>query len=272
MTSPGPGTPDEFDAFERRLASRVTRHAEHGVRPFDAGAIAHEAALAGGRPVSRLGAGATFLGRVSWLLAGAAIAAGAIGGAAWAGSHGYFGVATASAPPSLVAVAPTAGAPTVGPSIAGPPPSSAPVTAAPTVPPTAACRVSDLVARVTAWNGAAGNRVATVVLTNTGSTACKMQSLERPQLVDGNDTVLIDGSNPVHSTSITLASGEAVSTMVDDANYCGPTPKAPVTVAFVFSGGQQLVASPRSAVDTFGAPDCMGSSVGGDITMHPWAP
>jgi hypothetical protein len=268
MTTQGPPPQDEFDAFERRLASRVTRHADHGVRPFDAGAIAHDAALAGGSPSGRLGAGATFLGRVGWLLAGAALAAGAIGGVAFAGSHGFFGVATSSPLPSLVAVGPTA--PTISPSLVAP--TSAPATAAPTQAPISACGVAELSAQVTAWNGAAGNRVATVELTNTGSTACKMQSLERPQLVDGNDRVLIDGSNPSHSSQITLAAGASVKTMVDDANYCGSTPKAPVTVAFVFSGGQQLIAAPRSATDTFGAPDCMGATAGGDITMHPWAP
>jgi hypothetical protein len=270
MTSQGPGTPDEFDAFERRLASRVTRHADHGVRPIDAAAIAHHAA-AGGRAAGGLGAGARFLGRAGWLLAGAALAAGAIGGAAWAGSHGLLGIASTSPLPSLVAFAPSA-APVTATASTGAPSAPPVVTAAPTQPAVQVCHVSSLAARVTAWTGAAGNRVATVVLTNNGSSACHIQSLERPQLVDGNSSVLIDGTDPSRSTALTIDAGASVSTMVDDANYCGPRPKAPVTVAFVFSSGLQLVASPRSATDTFGAPECMGAGAGGDITMHPWAP
>jgi hypothetical protein len=257
---------DRFDAFETRFATRIARHAEHGVRPIDAAAIARNAAVAGGGQGRRMGR-AGGLARVGWLLAGAVLAAGAIGGAAWAGSHGLLGVATSSPAPTLLAVVPTAEA-SVPPSVE---PTEPPATPVPTEPPTPACHITDLTARVTAWNGAAGNRVATVVLTNDGTVACRIQVLEKPQLVDGDDTVLIDGDVPSHPASITIAAGASVSTMTDDANYCGPDGKAPITVAFVFSGGQQLVATPRTPTDTFGQPDCMGGSAG-SITMHPWAP
>jgi len=270
MTTQGSGSDDRFDAFETRFANRIARHAEHGVRPIDAGAIAREAAVAGGGQGRgrRAAAGAGALARVGWLLVGAALAAGAIGGAAWAGSHGWLGVSTSSPEPTLFAVVPTE-APSPYLSTA---PTEAPATPVPTAPPTPACHITDLAAQVTAWSGAAGNRVATVVLTNNGTVDCKIQVLEKPQLVDGNDTVLIDGVTPSHPASITIAAGASVSTMTDDANYCGPDGKAPITVAFVFSGGQQLVAAPRTPTDTFGQPDCMGAGAGATITMHPWAP
>ncbi|MBI3751655.1 MAG: DUF4232 domain-containing protein [Chloroflexi bacterium] len=269
MTSQRPERPEPFDAFETRLATRVTRHADRGVRPIDAGHIAHEAAATGrGSGVARrAGAGAGFLGRLGWLVAGAALAAGLIGGASWAGSHGLLGAAPTPSP-TLVAVVPTE-APSVEPSTA---PTTAPVTAPPTVAPILACALADLAARVTAWDGAAGNRIGTVVLTNTGAVACKLQAIERPQLVDGAGTVLIDGDDPSHPGSVEIAAGARVTTEVDDANYCGPAAVAPVSVAFVFSNGDRLVAAAKSPTDMSGLPDCLGPGGPGLVQMHPWAP
>jgi hypothetical protein len=270
MTTPGSGPNDAFDPFETRLANRVARHAEGGIRPIDAGAIAHQAAMAGGRQGRGAGLGA--LARVGWLLAGAALAVGAIGGVAWAGSHGLLGVTAPTDQPSFVAVVPTESVPsapaatTLAPTLAPTP------TAAPTKAPTVACAVADLSAKVTGWAGAAGNRVGTVVLTSHSATDCKLATLQRPQLVDANDVVLIDGDAPSHPTTTLLTPGESVTTMVDDANYCGSAPTAPVTVAFVFAGGDQLVAEAKSTSDMSGLPDCLGPGGPGLMTMHPWAP
>ena len=267
MTSQRPDPTEPFDAFEARVASRVTRHAENGVRPIDAGSIAHAAATSGGGWGRRAGTGATFLGRLAWLVAGAALAAGAIGGASWAGSHGLLGAAPTPSP-TLVAVVPTA-APTESPTA---PPTPVPPTHEPTVAPIGACLVADLKAHVNSWDGAAGNRIGTLTLTNAGVVACKLEAIERPQLVDGSGTVLIDGDDPTDPGSITLASGETVTTMVDDANYCGPAAVAPVTVAFLFNTGDRLVAEAKSPTDMTGLPDCLGPGGPGMITMHRWAP
>lgn len=269
MTSQRPERPEPFDAFETRLAARVTRHAERGVRPIDAASIAHQAAVAGGRAGigRRAGGGPTFLGRLGWLLAGAALAAGLIGGASWAGSNGLLGAAPTPSP-TLVAVVPTA-SPTEAPSAE---PTAVPVTPEPTAAPLAACVVADLQARVTAWDGAAGNRVGTVVMTNRGAEACRLQAIERPQLVDGRSAVLIDGDDPTQPGSLTLEAGATVSTLVDDANFCGPGAVAPVTVAFVFSNGDRLVAEAMSPMDKTGLPDCLGPGQPGLIAMHAWAP
>jgi hypothetical protein len=269
MTSQRPERPEPFDAFEARLAARVTRHAERGVRPIDAGLMAHQAAIAGGGGrAARTGAAAPFVARLGWLLAGAALAAGLIGGASWAGSHGLLG-ALPTPSPTLVADAPTA-APSSAPTAV--PVTAPPATAPPTVAPTLACRVGDLAARVTAWNGAAGNRIGTVVLSNNGTVACKLEVMERPQLVDGAGTVLIDGEDPSHPGSIEIAAGANVSTLVDDANYCGPTAVPPVSVTFVFGNGDRLVAIAKSPTDVTGLPDCLGPGGPGMIAMHPWAP
>jgi hypothetical protein len=251
------------DAFEARLAARLERHADNGVRPLDAVAIASEA-VASARGGRRQGSGVgSALARLGWVLAGAALAASAIGGAMWAGSNGLLGTPVASSTPSLVAVIPT-NEPT--------PSESLPPTAEPTVPPIPACSVADLAAQVTGWSGAAGNRIAAITLTYNGAGSCRMHDLERPQLVDANGTVLIDGDAPSATTSLTLDPGATLSTEIDDANYCGAAPKAPATVAFVFSGGQKLVADPRSSSDLSGVPDCLGPTGPGMITMHPWAP
>jgi hypothetical protein len=274
MTAQGPDRSDAYpatgasDPFEARLAGRLATHAEHGVRPIDAAGIATAAAAAGGG-ASRRGSGlGTALGRLGWLLAGAGLAAAAIGGASWAGSHGLLGAAVESPTPSLVAIVPTQG-PSPSPLTA---PTEAPTPAAVATPvPIEPCQVKDLAARVTLWSGAAGNRVASVELVNDGP-RCSLATTQRPQLVDANDVVLIDGDNPTTLDTIVLAPAEKVSTQLDDANYCGAQPTAPVSVAFVFYGGDQLVAEPWKPTDTFGVPDCLGPGGPGQITMHPWAP
>jgi hypothetical protein len=96
--------------------------------------------------------------------------------------------------------------------------------------------------------------------------------MQRPQLVDGHGSVLIDGANPTTTKTITMAPGDVVKTLVDDANYCGPEPAAPVSVAFVFAGGQRIVASPLSPTDAT-VPPCNGTpGSAGEISMHAWAP
>jgi hypothetical protein len=142
---------------------------------------------------------------------------------------------------------------------------------------TAFCLPEDLSAQVTMWEGAAGHRIATVVMTNTGEAACNTLALDRPQLVQGADgaTVLINGAPPEPSATLTVAAGGALTTLVQDGNYCGPEiTTGPVTVAFVLSSGTgRVVAEPVSATDLDGIPPCNGTpGSAGTIEMHPWAP
>lgn len=149
----------------------------------------------------------------------------------------------------------------------------------PTIVPTsggpALCAPAGLTARLTSWSGAAGHRIASVELTNTGAEQCITGFVDRPQLVGGDGTVLIEGVNPPSSSEVLmLNAGEKVTTLVQDGNYCGSTPVAPVTVAFVLpSGAGRVVASPLTATDTSGLPPCNGNpGSAGDIQMHAWAP
>lgn len=167
----------------------------------------------------------------------------------------------ATATPSVVAT-PTA-TPTTNPSATA----TAPATAGP-------CDPAGLAARITQWEGGAGHRMASVELTNTGSVACTVAALLQPQLVDGNGAVLIDSPAPAPSADVSVTPGGVLKTLVQDGNYCGPAPVAPVSVAFVFPGGLgRIVATPLSATDTGGVPPCLGApGSAGDIEMQPWAP
>ncbi len=143
-------------------------------------------------------------------------------------------------------------------------------TASPTLGP---CDPATLAARITQWEGAAGHRIAGVELTNSGAVPCTINALSQPQLVDGTGAVLIEGAPPAGSAVLTIAAGGVLTTLVQDGNYCGPTPAPPVTVAFVLPDGTgRIVATPISSTDTSGIPPCLGPGSPGDIEMHPWAP
>jgi hypothetical protein len=156
----------------------------------------------------------------------------------------------------------------------GIPPTSPDPTAAATpspVPTMGPCDPASLPARITLWEGAAGHRIAHVELTNPGPSPCTLPAMARPQLVDGEGTVLIDGSNPTTSDVLTIAPAETITTLVQDGNYCGPEPVAPVSVAFVLADGRKIVAAPFSPTDAT-VPPCLGAGEPATIEMQPWAP
>lgn len=186
-----------------------------------------------------------------------------------------------SGPPSFVGAPPSIQSPTSPPASAVavasqlPVASHAPVASAtprpsprPTVGP---CDPASLTARITAWEGAAGSRIADVTLTNTGTTACRLETLDRPQLVAGDGSVIIDGKKPSSTAHLTVAPGAVLTTLVSASNDCKPAPIPPVSVAFVFSDGKRLVADPFSPTDTT-TPPCNGAGSPATIDMHPWAP
>jgi hypothetical protein len=263
-----PGSDDELDAFEQRLAARMQRQADHGVRPFDAAEIARAAAT----QHNRGGFGGSWLPRLSWLAGAAALAVVAFGGGILAANAGLFGTASVGAPPSLVASLPSS-QPSIPVATVAPTRSEAP-TLPPTAAPITACSSQALSAQVTAWSGAAGSRVASVTLTNTGSVTCRLRTMDRPELVAGasGSHVLIEGAASSGTATLLLDAGASVRTQAEASNYCGADPVAPVSVAFVLGGGERVVAAPRSASDTFGVPPCLGSLAPATMTMHPWAP
>jgi hypothetical protein len=138
----------------------------------------------------------------------------------------------------------------------------------------APCEPASLALRVTGWSGAAGHRIATVELQNVGSGACLVHALARPQLVDAAGVILIDGEPPGGSSTLEVAPGGVLATMVQDSNYCGPDPAQPVTVAFVLPEGLGRVladAAPGNGLG--GVPPCLGpAGSAGTIEMQPWQP
>ena len=154
--------------------------------------------------------------------------------------------------------------------VATPSPTPSP-TAKPTLAAPQACTPSELAARITMWEGAAGSRIAHVEVTNTGPTRCKLATMDRPQLVDGKGSVLIDGTAPGTSPTLTIAPGGVLKTLVRASNYCGPDPLPPTSVAFVVANGR-FQATPVSPTDAT-VPPCNGDpGSAGSIDMQPWAP
>jgi hypothetical protein len=138
-------------------------------------------------------------------------------------------------------------------------------------PTTAPCTPDNVAAAITMWEGAAGHRIAHVEVTNDRSDPCLLETMARPQLVDGNGTVLIDGASPPSPTSVLVNPGDVLRTLVQAGNYCGPAPARWVSVAFLLSDGGLIVASPLSPTDAT-VPPCLGAAEPATIDMQPLAP
>lgn len=135
------------------------------------------------------------------------------------------------------------------------------------------CIGSQLSARIVGWQGAAGSRIADVVLVNTSFAACTIRNYPRVKLVSAHGAILING----HAASTTAAIHVLgrlgfLKTEVSDNNYCGPSYAKPVTLAFVLPGTLgRVVAIPVSPTDTAGVPPCLGAAgSAGHISMHAW--
>ncbi len=173
---------------------------------------------------------------------------------------------------------PTSAPATPSPTASAPAPTETPLESAASSPASPAvpgpCDPTALSARVTGWTGAAGHRIASLELLNTGAVPCQLFALARPQLVDAGGAVLIDGEPPGASPVLELGPGDRLTTEVQDSNYCGPEAAQPVTLAFVFPEGLgRLVAAPDPADALGGLPPCLGAAgSAGTIEMQPWQP
>ena len=155
---------------------------------------------------------------------------------------------------------------------ATPTPTDTPV---PTVGPMGLCNASNLTSAITSWTGAAGSRIAEVSLHNTGSSSCETSSLDQPQLIGPDGSILIDGSPTSSPTPLVMNPGATLRTMIRASDYCGPAVTAgPVTVAFVLGDGAgRVVADPWKPTDMSGLPPCNSApGTPGSIEMQPWAP
>jgi hypothetical protein len=209
-------------------------------------------------------------------LAGAALAAVAIVvGLSWLGGR-IAGPGVGNEPsgsPAPVAI--------VSPSAVTPPPLPSPSASttpskAPSPSPTPAgtlapCQPAELEARITSWEGAAGNRIAEVTLRNRGSQVCILAALGRPSLVDGGGTVLARGEPPNGTDTRKFEPGVTWKTLVNVSNVCVEPVKAPVTLTFDLAPGGHVVAAPLKPDDVT-VPPCNGPGQPASIEMHAWQP
>ena len=244
MTNP---PDDQIDPYEPRLTRRVGAFAEQAVRPIDATAIAAAAAAtARQRTIAgRLFGSMSSTARLGVVLAGAVIAT-ALGAVIVAGG--------------LNGPGPTQTTTAVGPE------------ATPTPVPGSvdACTVNSLAGEITAWEGAAGHRIATVQLANTGTGACAVPEYLRPALVDGDGHALIVGGPAQTAGKVALAAGGRATTLVDMTNYCGTAPTAPLSLRLYLPSGESIEAHPTSGVQgPIDPPPCNGPSQPASIEMQP---
>jgi hypothetical protein len=132
------------------------------------------------------------------------------------------------------------------------------------------CAADRLRAQVTAWEGAAGTRIAHVTLTLEGDSACTIARLWRPELVEADGTIRIEGAVPTESETIEIRPGQPLTTLVGASNDCLPPPTSAVSVAFIVNEGARLVAAPLSTGDMT-TPPCLGAGEPASISMQPWA-
>lgn len=248
---------DMVDPAEGRFARRIGSYTDQAVFPIDPVSIASSAVVAARRR--------SVIGRLFDVPAG-----GGAGGVAAAAARLALIAAGATLVVASIAVVAGGARGLVG-------PAQTPSDDTTTI---AFCTPNEVDAVITAWDGAAGNRIATVELRNTGSRRCSVDVLPQPWLADGGGAHLIDGAAG-SGLPITFGPGAVLHTMVDVANYCGADPKAPVTVVFTQGDVRQdppppnavlFVATALSADDLQGVPPCNGPGFPGTIQMHPWAP
>lgn len=145
--------------------------------------------------------------------------------------------------------------------------------AAPTAIPTdatRACEPGELQLKVAAWEPTGGDRVATVEMRNVGGVACFVDSLPEPWLVEAPQMPLLIG-NDLPGGQVRIGPNDVMRSSVRVRNYCGPDPRAPVTIAFR-RGTTVLVAEALTTTDLSGVPQCGGYAQSpNDVSMTPWS-
>jgi hypothetical protein len=136
-----------------------------------------------------------------------------------------------------------------------------------------ACSATQLSARIVDWQGAAGSRIADVVIVNTSFAKCSLRDFPRVVMVSARAKAMMSGklaSTTAHTHG--LGPLAFLKTEVSASNYCGPAYAKPVTLAFVLPGtAGGVVAIPLSPTDDSGVPPCNGApGSAGQISMHAW--
>ena len=189
-------------------------------------------------------------------------------GVAWLGVRtGGVGGQGPSSDSSLLTAPPTSATSSAAPG--SPTPTASAAEPSPSATVTRPCDPGRLVVAITGWEGAAGSRIATLTLRLVGADPCTIDTLWRPELVDGAGRIRIEGDTVRDVGTIDLQPGETLTTLARASNDCKPRPTPPVTIAFVLGDGSRVVAAPPSPSDVTTAP-CNGPGQPGTISMQPW--
>jgi hypothetical protein len=241
---------DQIDSYEPRLARRVGSFAEQAVRPIDPIAVA-ATARAGARRrtlAGRLFGSASTSGRLGVVLVSGLLIVGSLGVVIGVGGNLFAPSQTSTA--NVPEATPT--------SVPGS---------------VAACTADELTGTITAWEGAAGHRIATIQLWNAGSVDCSVPELLRPALVDADGHALIVAAPAKASAPLTIAAGRYATTLVDMDNYCGAAPTAELRIRLYLPSEDSVEAAQGSGLpNPVDAPPCNGANAPSNIEMQPLQP
>ena len=238
---------DRIDPYESRLSRRVGAFAEQAVRPIDAAAIAAAARAGAGREklAGRLFGSTASIGRFGVILAGALVAALTFGVYLNAGGN----VAPAQTPAD-----------------------STPATSAPVATPgpaVAACAAGNLAGVITAWDGAAGHRIARIDVHNGGASDCLLPRYVALALIDAGGRALIVNQSVKEPAPLTLPADAYATTLVDMANYCGEAPSAPLKLRLYLDHQSSIELAPSASVAaSVDPPPCNGPNAAAQIEMQ----
>jgi hypothetical protein len=130
------------------------------------------------------------------------------------------------------------------------------------------CHADDLSAAATGDAGA-GNRFATITLTNTSAAVCVLGGYPTVELRDGRGTALLEAmAEPEQPIStVTLEPGQAASFDLRWVNWCGDSAGS-VTATVTLPGDD---ADPLTVVDAIAIPPCLGEGQRSSLTVRPFA-
>jgi hypothetical protein len=128
-----------------------------------------------------------------------------------------------------------------------------------------------LEAAIQSWEGAAGSRIATIALRNTGQAACEIAPLPTAaRLIDGSGRALAEVDNPDNGARIEIGAGQTATTDTSVSNVCGAAAVPPVTIQIDFGDLGTVTAKPLDPTDAT-VPPCNGPTQPSEMSIHPWS-
>ncbi len=144
------------------------------------------------------------------------------------------------------------------------------------------CKAADLTAAIQTWQGAAGSRYASVLVTKSAGGTCTVRGTPGVRLLDGKGVTLLDsakiegiGGPKVHpgDAELLLSPGDKVEIDVQWSNWCKSQPARPLTVALVLTDRGGLLKATKAPVSgDDDRPSCMESAQSSQLSVtHPWS-